>query len=927
MNTAPRTTHHGSAAAAAAKASAADGRKHKASGFASWLTKKGAGSAETEAKKLASPAEEIKAVFLRQLELSSLDLNGKHYHSVFTGAQIVDIISKHFGLPDRKLAANVASRLIDCRLYTHVSGPSQNAPPADCLSPCSKTSVVDSNAEIYTLTAEALGALKAMKGDTLHRAKTQTRKKYMDIRGHLAQRSGSHDAGSSRTTTATATATATAAATASSVSGSMRNSMSSHSNNTGSSSSSSSSDVARSPPTRNSLNLPSERRSPVPPPLDVFAAKTKVSAGFFRKRHSRLSSDLVSADDSLPHSAESPADTLVSQAPPRTDASKAQPCQSRRLSSVAAVTTAANSIGAEKDGGEGAQPDRLQEVDIPTGDLGGLLNTWSFVTDDPCAYTPSTRSSFTGMPLQAPTRDRSTPENRLDDKSAANELPHADTTLASARSTRGGLGEHRQREYPSLKAESVSRHPRLNAASAEQRRWAVYRERSDGELNSRRCHRQSSRRIRSYSSAPSLASVFEGMSLSKDSSLNRSSLPLPRHATPHFQMHARPQSHPHIRDGWSIACGDDIDGGGDADDLLFAAHRNSRYSDITVSSSYICSRPFNGALLERSYIFSEGSGDAWQIRSSTGSQFAEIQSSTADTEAETDGTSVYSSPQGLFVIDDEGRRQRALSDPSGVPRLPQTAERPKTEVVLDSHCAPRAGNGEAAVSAIGRDAHPQRAMLQATRLARKYVTPDPQGSVAECASEDTSGRASSVTLGSTMRHSEGAASEDGAMQLQLWRDTVSASLLQSLSSEAIARQEAIYELVVTELAYLRDLELIDSVFVHPLLSAPHIMSKEQAETFLGDLFFNYGDLIEISRSLYARLRERQLTTSVVSGIGDIFDEWAESLAPFVKYAVHVPAAQCILESKLLSSRAIADFFAAAETAPGARRLPVQSFLG
>ncbi|KAJ2851868.1 RHO1 GDP-GTP exchange protein 2 [Coemansia erecta] len=396
--------------------------------------------------------------------------------------------------------------------------------------------------------------------------------------------------------------------------------------------------------------------------------------------------------------------------------------------------------------------------------------------------------------------------------------------------------------------------------------------------------------MRSYSSAPSLASVLEGMPVTRAGSLNRS---LRREPAAHFQQQqqqqSRPQSHPHMRDGRNNACSSDMD------EMVFAAHRNSRYSDITVSSSYVCTRPFNGALLERSFVFSEGGSDAsWQMRSSTGSQFAEIQSNAADTE--TDGTSVYSTAQGVFNADDEGGRQRALSD---------AAERPKTEAVP-------VDRGDAAL---------------ASRLARKYATPDPQGSVAESACEDASGRASSVTLGSAMRHSESAGSEDGAMQLQLWRDTVPTSLLQALDAEAVARQEAIHELVVTELAYLRDLELIDTVFVHPLLAAPHVMPAKQAEQFLHSLFFNYSELIDLSRSLCARLRERQAAAAVVSGIGDIFDEWAESLAPFVKYAVHVPAAQCVLESKLLSSRAVADFLAAAETAPGARRLPVQSFLG
>ncbi|KAJ2478820.1 RHO1 GDP-GTP exchange protein 2 [Coemansia sp. RSA 2320] len=124
-------------------------RKQKSLGFGNWLRKGNSRATDDSSKKLESPAEEIKQVFLRQLELSSIELDGTYYHSVFTGAQIVDIIYRHFGLPDRTLASKVASRLIDCSLYTHVSGESQG--------------VVDSNSEMYTLTEEAHMALKALR--------------------------------------------------------------------------------------------------------------------------------------------------------------------------------------------------------------------------------------------------------------------------------------------------------------------------------------------------------------------------------------------------------------------------------------------------------------------------------------------------------------------------------------------------------------------------------------------------------------------------------------------------------------------------------------------------------------------------------------------------------------------------------------------
>ncbi|KAJ1946140.1 hypothetical protein FBU59_002105 [Linderina macrospora] len=66
--------------------SGSHGRRHKASPFVNWLKKT---DDTPDTSKLASPAEEIKLVFLHKLQLGDFDVDGKRYHSVFTGTQIV----------------------------------------------------------------------------------------------------------------------------------------------------------------------------------------------------------------------------------------------------------------------------------------------------------------------------------------------------------------------------------------------------------------------------------------------------------------------------------------------------------------------------------------------------------------------------------------------------------------------------------------------------------------------------------------------------------------------------------------------------------------------------------------------------------------------------------------------------------------------
>ncbi|KAJ2415631.1 RHO1 GDP-GTP exchange protein 2 [Coemansia sp. RSA 2530] len=657
-------------------------RKHRGSPFTSWL-KKGTSSEAANSKKLASPAEEIKLVFLRQLELSSVELDGKHYHSVFTGAQIVDIILNHFGLPDRKLASNVASRLIDCSLYTHVSGPSQGAAQGE---------VIDSNSEIYTLTSDALTVLKGLhKGDTLQRAKTHTRKRYMDIRGHLHSRSAdSHGTSSSN------------------VSGDS-NISSQHASVVG-------------------LNTGGRSPSPhaqVPPPLDLCAAHMAAIARAMEK-------------------GDSPADTLVAVGP-------------------ATPSTETPTDGSDPTGSP------LREVCIPTGDLGSLLNTWSFLGAGRNSVLPLTPTSTS----QSAQRSSS-------------------YLLAGDENTKHGVAQRMSRDLELVEWEQQHQHQH-------QRRWALYP--VGGGL--RRC--------------PSAPSLSEHQSDSDVSYLT---------AFRDSEQHRR------SRDSW---CGG-----------------SSQLSDITVASSYVGTQ-FRGPL-DRS-ILSLGSG---------GAQRLSVASSLRPWHAARSSVGSHDAPA-----------RPDMATPRTIPAC-----------AIDSGGRSRSSSPEAGPC---RDSY-----------------------------ESAGGGASAAS---------GCESAGEARPLRLWRDTVAPGLLASLGAETVAQQEAIHELISTELAYARDLELIDAVFVDALLARPDVMDAARARQLLQAVFFNYRALIAGSRRLCAQLGERQQRGAVVAGVGDIFDAWADDLRALVEYAVHVPAAQAALERELLASQPLAQFLADAEAAPGARRLPVQSFIG
>ncbi|KAJ2158138.1 RHO1 GDP-GTP exchange protein 2, partial [Coemansia sp. RSA 552] len=974
----------------------AHGRKHKGSSLTSWL-KKGTAASSTsssgaDAKKLASPAEEIKMVFLRQLKLSSLELDGKHYHSVFTGAQIVDIILDHFKLPDRTLATNVASRMIDCSLYTHVSGPSVE-PGAG--GPVHSAAVIDSNAEIYTLTAEARALLKSIKyrnGDSLHRAKTQTRKHYRDFRSHLHPRSSdsqhSSNSGSLHSSHRT------------------RGSISSRATSPGSSSN----------------HVQTEPSSPpVPAPLDVQRAR-EMSMRVRRPRS--LAESVASSHGGAGRSADSPSETLVSHGPLNANRTS-DPGQQRCLSDGSLLTAAVDHPE------QSSMPSiQLQGVDIPTGDLGSLLNTWTFVAETPTAPSAgskdmadnasSTRHSSSDLPESGSKRGSGSTLDQVDQNRLSMGVDGS-----TAGSSNGDDDAAVVLPEPLLRMSRVSSMdwPSLGRAFVWQNRWAAM----DVELNSQQqAKRASSASDHTINRRSSIPSLYDPLTALPQSSSSKGGDSLIGTRQP------GPQAVHSFDDDWLADIG--------VRARQSRCSRYSRHSELVTEGQLTASAYLTGCFdwsmnsLATSRATSEyipyGSGVQLQRNSpvdgpayaswnrsharrhSTGTQafipgaLSEYGSSALHMLTPTTHRSSIAASETVDTVDDVSRSSMYLpslsdafpsdsgdigrSEAGSADRAPSSAgvKLSETSIALSSipnFPRPRypaslvsrrsevsfadtdSAQGSAMPMPVSTDQRHKREdagsirsthhskLMKGKSLRRRHISPGPLTAVAAASgaaggsSSDTSERLSSTTTPSTPhedklvrlrtskdklagmhRQEEVLASRRIScnMQLQLWRDTVSPLLLQTLSQETIAQQEAIFEIVSTEQGYLRDLELIDTVFVDPLLQGK-VMPRPRASEFVQVLFYNYRDLIANSRELCASLvrRREEADSPVIQEMGDIFDEWASRLSVFIEYAVHVPEAQCELEAELLQNERMAQFLSEAEAEPQSRRLPVQSFIG
>ncbi|KAJ2614902.1 RHO1 GDP-GTP exchange protein 2 [Coemansia sp. RSA 1365] len=903
------------------------GRKHRASPFTSWLKKSGSGDGP-DTNKLASPAEEIKMVFLRQLKLSSFELDGKSYHSVFTGAQIVDIIMEHFKLPDRKLASNVASRLIDCSLYTHVS----SASPEE--SEARHGAVVDSNAEIYTLTAEADAILKTMnRGDALSRAKTHTRKRYKDFLNPRSTDSLS-------------------------VRGTLRK-QGSRETHSGISSSSHEGVV---------LALRQSVSPPLLAPLDMRRARETRVAQQGRDRHSvadSVASERAGATSGrIRRAPDSPSDTLVSHGPGHA-AAREQGCAPSSPSTAGDRRSGTLPESAEASG-------QLEEVNIPTGALEGLLNTWSFAIDMPSV--PSKAASSVSLERQPSLfLARSDVETASRETSEIAEEPGR-CNSASAELLRSMGADHRrisigadeitaESEEDTSRAaanggnDSSSNHGLSRLASLE---WLEFSPEAahqrvrpalwDGSISDRTVSRCSS-----------MPSIFELFSVYEQPASTRVMRARYRTSLPTGSDEdwlAELLAGPTCASRHSLA-GSEMQAGVRAHVL----DQTMRSFSSRMTSEYAPYEP----------VVRRGGRTSWR-RHSTGTHAGALgsaanfasdfgagahlltpttqRSSIAGTMAETVGTfdggasrsslclaslsdaadnsevAAGDSGQGSAVSRRLGGISLALSSIPYFPR-PRTARRMADSDSVEVRVDAGAEDGEQ-TEEDSQNAVNEETLHQTIRSRRQSKRVSARGTLLRRRAADGDGteRASSATLGGALD----CASDGGSrrvscnMQLQLWRDTVPAEVVQGLSAEAVAQQEAIYEIIATEHGYLRELQLIDPVFVQPLLEQHSVVAAAQAAGLVQQLFYNYTALVANSAQLCAQLRERQAVAAVVSGVGDIFDAWADALDEFVEYAVHVPVAQCELEAELLRNEGLARFLQEAEAAPAARRLPIQSFL-
>ncbi|TFK20128.1 hypothetical protein FA15DRAFT_600278 [Coprinopsis marcescibilis] len=153
-----------------------------------------------------------------------------------------------------------------------------------------------------------------------------------------------------------------------------------------------------------------------------------------------------------------------------------------------------------------------------------------------------------------------------------------------------------------------------------------------------------------------------------------------------------------------------------------------------------------------------------------------------------------------------------------------------------------------------------------------------------------------------------------------WASLVDKTALEGIPSSERKRQEAIFELINTEVAYVRDLQLIVEVFYSSMLD---ILSHKEITV----VFANVEDILLTNTAFLSSLEERQKECRLyVDSIGDILLNHIPNMGVYLEYCVNQQTANKVLQSLKQSKPTLVEHMNRLKANPATRNLDLGSYL-
>lgn len=137
-----------------------------------------------------------------------------------------------------------------------------------------------------------------------------------------------------------------------------------------------------------------------------------------------------------------------------------------------------------------------------------------------------------------------------------------------------------------------------------------------------------------------------------------------------------------------------------------------------------------------------------------------------------------------------------------------------------------------------------------------------------------------------------------------WTSSVSQEIVEKLSKREIKRQEAIYEVFITEKNFVKSLEITRDTFMKTLAET-NIIPADIRKNFIKHVFAHINDMYSVNRRFLEAISDRQKASPVVRGVGDIMLRFIPFFEPFVSYVASRPYAKYLIETQ----RSVNPYFA------------------
>ncbi|KAJ3412973.1 cytochrome c oxidase subunit 1 [Chytridiales sp. JEL 0842] len=154
-----------------------------------------------------------------------------------------------------------------------------------------------------------------------------------------------------------------------------------------------------------------------------------------------------------------------------------------------------------------------------------------------------------------------------------------------------------------------------------------------------------------------------------------------------------------------------------------------------------------------------------------------------------------------------------------------------------------------------------------------------------------------------------------------WYERVLPDVMNSMNQKERNRMAAVWELMVTERDYCRDLKIIIDLFMKPMIDSKHGTGKN-----INDLFANVDELLTINKELLRQLEDKYAQNPIVEGIGTIFIDMYESFSSYNQYCSNHSVSLNKLQSMTQSNRSFRTFLEDIYKSPVTRNLDLGSFL-